>query len=113
MIRATAAGAADEGELTTTGRRDDGVAAGAAEAVGELAAVGTDAAGIGAACAGAAPLSGPPRLGSTTVNTMAATAAATTTKSVMAPAIIPVRKLTSSSWALMAARTPGPVPAAL
>ena len=109
---ATAAGAAKDGEFTACGLCDDGVTAGAgaAVAVGELAAA-DDAAATGAACAGAAPLGELPWLGST-VNTMAAAAAATT-NSVMAPAIIPVRKLTSSSWALMAARTPGRMPTAL
>lgn len=108
VILATAGGAAKDGEFTACGRCDDGVTAGAVAAVaGELAAAGA----TGAACAGGAPLGELPWPGST-VNTMAAAAAATT-NSVIAPAIIPVRKLTSSSWALMAARTPGRMPAAL
>ena len=57
----------------------------------------------------AAPLTGLPWLG-VPVNTTAAAAAATA-RSVIAPVTIPVRKLTSSSRALMAARTPGREPA--
>lgn len=44
-----------------------------------------------------------------TVSTTAAVAAART-RSVIAPAVTPVRKLTSSSRALMAARMPGHEP---
>jgi hypothetical protein len=113
VTRATAAGGAGgagaagaAGEFAASALRADGPAAGTVEALaaGELAAAGV---------AGAAPPppNGLPWLGRT-VNTTAAAAAATTT-SVIAPAIMPVRKLTSSSCALTAARTPGQVPAAV
>jgi hypothetical protein len=74
----------------------------AAELAAELAA---DFAATGVP---AAPLTGLPWLG-VPVNTTAAAAAATA-RSVIAPVTIPVRKLTSSSRALMAARTPGREP---
>jgi len=98
---APAAGA-DGGELASgsvrPGVRSDGAAAGTtAVTTGELVA-GTSAARFTAL----------PWLGST-VTTTAAVAAARTT-SVIAPAIAPVRKLTSSSRALMAARMPGHEP---
>jgi hypothetical protein len=98
-----AAGAADAGELTTrrlrAGVRGVGAVTGtAAPATGELAATGVPA----------APLTGLPWLG-VTVSTTAA-AAAVRARSVIAPVIIPLRKLTSSSRALMAARTPGHEP---
>jgi hypothetical protein len=78
--------------------RGDGVAAGTA-AAGELAAAGLPAALV----------TGLPWLG-VTVSTTAAAAAATA-RSVTAPVITPVRKLTSSSLAFMAARIPGHEPA--
>lgn len=71
----------------------------AAAATGELVVAG----------ATAAPFTGLPWLG-VTVSTTAA-AAAVMTRSVIAPVIIPLRKLTSSSRALMAARMPGHEPA--
>jgi hypothetical protein len=102
---ACAAGAAagDAAELTFrrlwAGVRGDGVVAGtAAAATAELTAAGVPA----------ALFTGLPWLG-VTVSTMAAAAAATA-RSVTAPDITPVRKLTSSSRALMAARMPGHEP---
>ena len=77
---------------------------------GATAVTGTVAAGeLAAAGVPAAPFTGLPWLG-VTVNTTAAAAAATA-RSVIAPVTIPVRKLTSSSRALMTARTPGREPA--
>jgi hypothetical protein len=100
---AAAAGAEDAGALTTrrlrAGVRGVGAVTGTtAAATGELAAAGVPA----------APLTGLPWLG-VTVSTTAA--AAVRTRSVIAPVIIPLRKLTSSSRALMAARMPGHEPA--
>jgi hypothetical protein len=71
----------------------------AAELAAELAAAGVPT----------APLTGLPWLGVTV--SMTAAAAAATARSVIAPVTIPLRKLTSSSRALMAARTPGREPA--
>jgi hypothetical protein len=97
------AGSDGFGELAFRGpaadERGDGVVTGAA-AGGELAA----------ADARAAALARLPWPGATASRTTAATAA--TTRSVTPAAVIPVRKLTSSSQALTAARTPGPEPAA-
>jgi hypothetical protein len=82
------------------GVRTDDAATGTADAAtGELAAAGTPT----------APFTGLPWLGST-VSMTAAVAAARARKAIT-PVIIPVRKLTSSSRALMAARTPGHDPA--
>jgi hypothetical protein len=82
------------------GGRSDGAATGTttAAATGELAVVG----------APAARFTGLPWLG-ITVSTTAAAAAART-KSAITPAVTPVRKLTSSSRALTAARMPGHEP---
>lgn len=77
----------------------EGTVAGAEGAAGVLAAAG----------APTARFAWLPWLGST-VNATAAAAAART-RSVSAPAVTPVRKLTSSSRALMAARMPGHEPA--
>jgi hypothetical protein len=101
---AAAAGAEDAGALTTrtlrAGVRGVGAVTGTtAAATGELAAAGVPA----------APLTGLPWLGVTVSTTPAA--AAVRTRSVIAPVIIPLRKLTSSSLALMAARMPGHEPA--
>jgi hypothetical protein len=101
---AAAAGAEDAGELTTrrlrAGVRGVGAVSGtAAAATGELVAAGT----------AAAPFTGLPWLGVTVSATAAA--AAVMTRSEIAPVIIPLRKLTSSSRALMAARMPGHEPA--
>jgi hypothetical protein len=75
------------------------------------AATGVTAAATGALVAvGTARFTGLPWLG-ITVRTTAAVAAATAS-SVTAPAAIPVRKLTSSSRALMAVRMPGHEPTA-
>jgi hypothetical protein len=99
---ATGAAADDAGELTFrrlwAGVRGDAVVTGTATAA-ELTAAGVPA----------ALFTGLPWLG-VTVSTTAAAAAATT-RSVTAPVITPVRKLTSSSRALMAARMPGHEPA--
>lgn len=90
-------------ELAAARRLADGRGAGVtactvAGAAGALAATG----------AVTARLTWLPWLGSTVITTAAAAAART--RSVTAPAAIPVRKLTSSSRALMAARMPGPEP---
>jgi hypothetical protein len=80
--------------------RGDGVVTGtAAAAAGELTAAGVPAALV----------TGLPWLGVTVSRTAAAAAAKA--RSVTAPVITPVRKLTSSSRALMAARMPGHDPA--
>jgi hypothetical protein len=96
--------AADAGELTFrrlwADVRGDGVVSGTAAAA---------AAELTAACVPAALFTGLPWLG-VTVNTMAAAAHAMA-RSVTAPVMTPVRKLTSSSRALMAARMPGHEPA--
>ncbi|HEX3515875.1 MAG TPA: hypothetical protein VHT26_17925 [Trebonia sp.] len=93
---------ADAGEVTSRRLLAD---------VGGVAAVtGTVAAGeLAAAAVPAALFTGLPWLG-VTVSTTAAAAAATA-RSVIAPVTIPVRKLTSSSRALMTARTLGREPA--
>lgn len=86
----------------TTGCRDAGVPGDDAATgtiptdTGEIAVVGT-----------AAPVTGPPWLGITVIT---AAAAAARPRSVIVPVIIPARKLTSSSRALMAARMPRPDP---
>lgn len=93
---------ADAGALTSRSLRagvDGGAEVARTVAAGELAAAGVPA----------APFTGLPWLGVTVKRTAAAAAA--TARSVIAPVIIPVRKLTSSSLALMAARTPGREPA--
>jgi hypothetical protein len=101
---AAGAAAGEAGELTfrrlCAGVRGDGVVTGTtAAAAGELTA-----AGVPAALA-----TGLPWLGVTVSTTTAAAAARA--RSVTAPVITPVRKLTSSSRALMAARMPGHDPA--
>lgn len=100
---ATGAAADDAGEVTFrrlwAGMRGDAVVTGTAAAA-ELTAAGGPA----------APFTGLPWLG-VTVSTTAAAAAATA-RSVTAPVITPVRKLTSSSRALMAVRMPGHEPTA-
>jgi hypothetical protein len=93
------AGAFAARDLVADGRGDGAAAGPVAPAAGELAAAG----------APAALFAGLPWLG-VTVSTTAAVAAPRT-RSVAAAAIIPVRKLTSSSRALMAARMPGREPA--
>jgi len=96
--------AVGEGELDALGggadvRADDSAAGTEAAVTGELDAAGTAAAAFAV----------PPWPGSTVIMTTAVAAA--TTRSEIAPVIIPVRKLTSSSRALMAARKPGRAPA--
>jgi hypothetical protein len=103
-VCATGAAADDAAEVTFrrlwAGVRGDGVVTGtAAAATWELAAADVPA----------VLFTGLPWLG-VTVSTTAAAAAARA-RSVTAPVITPVRKLTSSSRALMAARMPGHEPA--
>ncbi len=91
-----------DGVERTFGRRPDedgdGTAVGTTAATGELTGLGISA----------APITGLPWLG-IAVTTTAAVAAARTA-SVIVPVITPVRKLISSSRALMAARMPDPEP---
>jgi hypothetical protein len=103
-VYCAAGAAADAGGLTFrrlwADVRGDGVVTGTSGAAArELTAAGVPAALV----------TGLPWVG-VTVSTTAAAAAATA-RSVTAPVITPVRKLTSSSRALMAARMPGHDPA--